>query len=231
MRVGQSATVTRPPVSVLLTACAAVATTVAGMAFAWSLRVPAPAARGVEPPPDELRCGPAACRPVVQREVGRDAVELLVGQGSGRIRTNGESGRYIFELTIAESGAAITDRSLECADAEVAVCLARGSVGTEVWGEVLVRRAGAWSRAQLPYVAGGGYLGLHDVNADGVADVVAAQQACASGVTCSRRFAQVFSLVGAKTELGCTTVVAEQDLLPGWPRVAPAPAQLHPCGS
>ncbi|MBB5955102.1 hypothetical protein FHS29_001672 [Saccharothrix tamanrassetensis] len=221
---------TRPQVAALLTACAAVLVTVAGMAFAWSLRPPAPAPQSVEPPPDELRCGATACQPVVKQDVGKDAVELLVGQGSGRIRINGASGRYIFELTIASSGAAITDRSLECVDAEVAVCLVRGAVGNEVWGEVLVRRANAWSRAQLPYVSSGAYLGLHDVNADAVADVVAVQRACASGVDCPRRFAQVFSLVGTKTELGCTAVVNHQDQLPGWPDVSPGAGQLRSCG-
>ncbi|WP_433265392.1 hypothetical protein ACQPZF_37805 [Actinosynnema sp. CS-041913] len=221
---------TRPPTAALLIACAAVVITTAGMVFAWSLRPPAPVSPDVGLSSDELRCGSVACQPVVEREVGNDTVELLVGQGSGRIRTNGESGRNIFELTIAESGAVITERSLECADAEVAVCLVRGVVGAEVWGEVLVRRSGTWSRAQLPYVASGAYLGLHDVNGDDAADVVAVQRACAPGVECSRRFAQVFSLVGAKTELGCTSVVAEPGLLPGWPDVSPGSAQLRSCG-
>ncbi|MEU6152329.1 hypothetical protein ABZ816_20260 [Actinosynnema sp. NPDC047251] len=222
---------TRPPVAALLVASLAVATTVAGMVIAWSLRPPEPAAPTTGPSVDDLRCGSVACQSVVRADVGGDAVEVLIGQGVGRIRTNGASGNNIFELTIAESGAAITADSLECRDAVVSVCLVHGSVGGEVRGELLVRRGGAWSRAQLPYVASGGYLGLGDVNADGVDDVVAVQRACSPGVDCSRRFAQVFSLVGDKAELGCTTVVATQDLLPGWPDVTPAPAQLRPCGA
>ncbi|MEV0678299.1 hypothetical protein AB0I60_17465 [Actinosynnema sp. NPDC050436] len=222
---------TRPPVAALLVACLAVATTVAGMAFAWSLRPPEPAAPSTEAGADDLRCGSVACQPVVRADVGGDTVELLYGQGVGRIRTGGASGRNIFELTIAESGAAITADSLECADAAVSVCLVRGAAGGEVRGELLVRRAGAWSRAQLPYLASGGYLGLRDVDGDGVEDVVAVQRACGSGPDCPRRFAQVFSLAGAKAELGCTSVVAHQDQLPGWPDVNPSPAQLHPCGT
>ncbi|WP_309112431.1 hypothetical protein [Saccharothrix sp.] len=200
------------------------------MVFAWSLRPDDTAERGVSPTQDELRCGTTACQVAVTTDVGRDTVAVLVGQGSGRISTNGASGRNIFELTIAEQGATITDGSLECVDAEVAVCLVRGPGPAEVLGEVLVRRSGAWSRAQVPYVAGGGYLGLHDVDADGVADVVAVQRACAPGVDCTRRFAQVFSLVGPKPELGCTQVVADQTQLPGWPTVQPTPTQLRPCG-
>ncbi|MEU4801930.1 hypothetical protein [Actinosynnema sp. NPDC023587] len=221
----------RPPATALIVACLAVATTVAGMVFAWSLRPPPPVAPTGEPAADDLRCGSVACQPVVRADVGADTVELLYGQGVGRIRTNGASGRNIFELTIAESGAAITADSLECTNAAVSVCLVRGSLGGEVRGELLVRRSGAWSRAQLPYVASGGYLGLRDVDGDGVDDVVAVQRACGPGADCPRRFAQVFSLVGGKSELGCTTVVGDRALLPGWPDVAPAFTQLHRCGA
>lgn len=230
--------VSRPNLPALLTACLAVAITAAGMVFAWSLRPDDTAERGVSPTQDELRCGPTACQVVVSADVGRDTVAVLVGQGAGvgqgqgagRISTNGASGRNIFELTIAEQGAAITDGSLECVDAEVAVCLVRGPARAEVLGEVLVRRSGAWSRAQVPYVAGGGYLGLHDVDEDGVADVVAVQRACAPGVDCSRRFAQVFSLVGPSADLGCTPVVPDASQLPGWPAVQPGRNHLRPCG-
>ncbi len=201
------------------------------MFFAWSLRPPAPAAAGPPPTVDDLRCGSVACQSVVRADVGKDTVEVMVGQGVGRIRTSGVSGRSIFELTIAESGAAVTDRSLECADAEVAVCLVRGQVGNEMLGELLVRRSGSWTRTQLPYVASGAYLALRDVNADGVADVVAVQRSCAPGADCSRRFAQVFSLVGPEQELGCTPVVAAPDQLPGWPTVSPNPTDLRSCSS
>jgi hypothetical protein len=201
------------------------------MLFAWSLRVPAPGDPSHDPvTADELRCGGTACRLVVKQDVGRDAVEVLTGEGTGRIRTTGASGRTIFELAIAGSGAAVDERSLQCVDAEVAVCLVRGLSGDEMHGEVLVRRSG-WSRVQASYVASGGYLGLDDVDDDGVADVVAVQRSCKPGTDCARRFAQVFSTTDAKAGLGCTTVVAEPELLPGWPVVAPSPAQLRPCGS
>lgn len=228
--VEQSAIVTRPPMAALLTACAAVLITIAGLVTAWSLRPPAvtgPAAT----PQDELRCGTTACRSVVKQEVGVDSVELLVGDGAGRIRTTGASGPTIFELTIASSGARIDASSLQCLDAEVGVCLVRGEVNGEVLGEVLVRRSGAWSRAQVPYLASGAYLALHDVNRDTVADVVAVQKACQAGADCARRFAQVFSLAGGGGELGCTPVVRSAESLPGWPTVTPDPADLRQCGS
>ncbi|WP_158844347.1 hypothetical protein [Saccharothrix deserti] len=167
----------------------------------------------------------------MKREVGVDSVELVVGEGAGRIRTSGASGPNIFEMTIASSGAAITDESLQCVDAEVAVCLVRGEVGGEVLGEVLVRRSGAWTRAQVPYVSSGSYLALLDVNSDTVADVVAVQRACPAGVDCSRWFAQVFSLAGGGGELGCTPVFPTPESLPGWPQVAPAPSSLRQCGA
>ncbi|WP_367135237.1 hypothetical protein [Saccharothrix sp. HUAS TT1] len=157
-------------------------------------------------------------------------MELLVGEGAGRIRTNGASGPNIFELTIASSGAQIDSDSLRCVDAEVGVCLVRGGVGGEVLGEVLVRRSGAWSRAQVPYVSSGAYLALVDVNADAVADVVAVQRSCQVDADCSRWFAQVFSLTGGGGELGCTPVVREPESLPGWPTVTPDPSDLRPCG-
>ncbi|MFE2753522.1 hypothetical protein ACFXGA_16150 [Actinosynnema sp. NPDC059335] len=158
-------------------------------------------------------------------------MELLVGEGAGRIRTSGASGPNIFELTIAASGARIDAGSLQCVDAEVAVCLVRGEAGGEALGEVLVRRSGAWSRAQVPYVSSGAYLALHDVDDDTVADVVAVQRACPAGVACSRWFAQVFSLAGRGGEMGCTPVVREPESLPGWPTVTPDPADLRQCGT
>ncbi|WP_447004308.1 hypothetical protein ACRAKI_32515 [Saccharothrix isguenensis] len=222
---------TRPPTAVLAISCAAVLITVTGLLIAWSLRPPAITDAGAEPPREGLRCGTTACRSVVKQQVGADSVELLVGEGAGRIRTGGASGPNIFELTIALSGARISEQSLQCLDAEVAVCLARGEVGGEVLGEVLVRRSGAWSRAQVPYVSSGAYLALHDVDQDAVADVVAVQRACPKGADCARWFVQVFSLAGGGGELGCTPVVSEPEALPGWPGVAPDPSELRQCGT
>ncbi|MGM1060308.1 hypothetical protein [Saccharothrix sp. Mg75] len=226
-----------PPKPALVVACAAVLVTVTGLVTAWSLRPPDQADPGAAPTQDQLRCGTTACRPVVQQGVGADSVELLVGSGEGRIRTSGASGSNIFELTIAASGAEITDRSLRCADAEVAVCLVRGTAGAEVRGEVIVRRSGAWTRAQAPYAASGGHLALADVDRDAVADVVAVQRACpggAGGADCGRRFVQVFSVVGTGEagggEVGCTPVVGSPEELPGGPEAVPDPATLVRCG-
>ncbi|MFD1150336.1 hypothetical protein [Saccharothrix hoggarensis] len=222
---------TRPPTAALVVACAAVLTTVAGLVIAWSLRPPALSDAGATAPQDELRCGTTTCRSIVKREVGVDSVELLVGEGAGRIRTAGASGPNIFELTIASSGAEITEASLQCVDAEVGVCLVRGEVDGEVLGEVLVRRSGAWSRAQVPYVSSGAYLALRDVDDDTVADVVAVQRACPSGDDCAGWFAQVFSLAEGGGELGCTAVVDVPEALPGWPEVGPSPPDLGSCGT
>ncbi|MEU4745052.1 hypothetical protein AB0G02_31970 [Actinosynnema sp. NPDC023658] len=204
-------------------------TVVAGLVIAWSSRPPAAPDAAAAPPQDELRCGATACRSVVKQEVGVDSVELVVGEGAGRIRTSGASGPNIFELTIASSGARIDAGSLQCVDGEVSVCLVRGEVGGEALGEVLVRRSGAWSRAQRPYVSSGAYLALQDVDKDAVVDVVAVQRACRAGSECSLRFAQVFSLAGGGGELGCTPVVEGVESLPGWPTVTPDPSDLRQC--
>jgi hypothetical protein len=205
--------------------------TVAGLVIAWSLRPSTAPDPGAATPQDELRCGTTACRSVVKQEVGVDSVELVVGKGAGRIRTNGASGPNIFELTIASSGARIDESSLQCVDAEVAVCLVRGEVGGEVLGEVLVRRSGAWSRAQVPYVSSGGYLALHDVNRDAVADVVAVQRVCKGDADCAPWFAQVFSPADGGGELGCTQMVRAAESLPGWPTVTPDASDLRRCGA
>ncbi|WP_189225668.1 hypothetical protein [Saccharothrix coeruleofusca] len=221
---------TRPPATVLSTACAAVAITVAGVLYAWSTRPAALSDADLSPPRDELMCGTTACRSVAEAVVVGDEVEVLAGQGSGYTRTSGTSGRYIFELAVAQSGAELNDESLSCVDAETSVCLVRGKAGTEELGEVLVRRGAVWTKAPRPYVSSGGHLGLHDVDGDGVVDVVAVQRACPAGQECLRRFAQVFTLAGETGELGCTAIVAEPEALPGWPIVRPPQAGLRPCG-
>ncbi|WP_143035887.1 hypothetical protein [Lentzea fradiae] len=171
-----------------------------------------------------MRCGTTACQVVIGKSVGRDLVELLAGTGGGRIRVTGESGPFAFEMIIAESGAAVTDKSLQCVEAEVSVCLVHGARGSELLGEVLVRKDGTWSRAQA-YLATGGYLGLHDVDEDGTADVVAVQLACDG--QCANAFVQVFSVLGP--DLGCTAAAPARDQLPGWPAPVPSLSQLRPC--
>ncbi|WP_345015999.1 hypothetical protein [Saccharothrix violaceirubra] len=218
---------TRPPLAALFVACVAVAVTAAGMAYAFSLRPPATSTTQVTTttPKDDLRCGKAPCTPLTSREVGTDTVELLAGGDVGRIRISGPAGRDIFESISAQQGAKLSTDSLQCVVGEVALCLVRGTAPGAVVGEVLLRRAGAWTRAEVPYLASGDYLGLHDVNGDGVADVVAVQSACGQA-PCPRRFTQVFSVVG-ESDLGCSAVVDQPQDLPGWPTVTPDPASLR----
>jgi hypothetical protein len=196
---------------------------VAGLVFAYFQR-PDSTDSGQRGTDSALRCGTTVCQVVIGKSVGRDLVELLGGTGGGRIRISGESGPFIFEMTIAESGAVVNDESLQCVDAAVSVCLVHGARGTELLGEVLVRKDGTWSRAQA-YLSTGGFLGLHDVDSDGTADVVAVQLACDG--QCVNAFVQVFSIAGP--DLGCTTAAPARDQLPGWPAPVPALSQLRPC--
>lgn len=206
-----------------MTAVVAVVIVVAGLVYAYFRRADGTdSAASVTG--DGALCGTTVCQVVIGRSVGRDLVELLVGTGGGRIRISGESGPFAFEMIIAESGAAVTGKSLQCVDAEVSVCLVHGARGTELLGEVLVRKDDTWSRAQA-YLATGGFLGLHDVDGDGIADVVAAQLACDGH--CANAFVQVFSVLGP--DLGCTATAPVPDQLAGWPAPVPQLSQLRPC--
>ncbi|WNV90662.1 hypothetical protein [Umezawaea sp. Da 62-37] len=221
----------KAPRSVPATAGAAVLVIVGCLVTAYLLRPSAPgSAAGPPTGEDDLRCGGADCRSVVKADVGADTVDLVVGAGTGRIRIVGAGGSNIFESTVVESGARIDERSLECVASKVSVCLVRGPSGDEVLGEVLVGRDGTWNRAQARYLATGGYLALHDVDGDAVADVVAVQREC-DGKVCARVYAQVFSFTGSREPLGCTAPVDTDEELPGWPAVAPAAADLSPCGA
>jgi hypothetical protein len=218
---------------VLFAAGAAVLVIVGCLVTAYTLRPPsapdpaAPASPAAEP---GLRCGTTACHGVARQDVGVDVVEVLVGEGGGRIRVTGPAGPNIFESTVVESGGQVDAQSLECVSAEVSVCLVRGKAGEELLGEVLVGRAGAWSRAQARYLATGGYLALRDVDGDKVADVIAVQRPC-DPTGCKKPYAQVFSFTGGKSLLGCTAAVNALEELPGWPAVAPAAADLRACGA
>ncbi|HUQ55969.1 hypothetical protein [Lentzea sp.] len=206
-----------------MVAVVAAVVVVAGLVFAYFQRPDSTDSgqRGTDP---AMRCGTTVCQVVIGKSVGRDLVELLGGTGGGRIRISGESGPFVFEMTVAESGAVVDDRSLQCVDAAVSVCLVHGARGTDLLGEVLVRKDGTWSRAQA-YLSTGGFLGLHDVDSDGTADVVAVQLACDG--QCVNAFVQVFSIAGP--DLGCTTAAPARDQLPGWPAPVPTLSQLRPC--
>jgi hypothetical protein len=225
--------VAEAPRSVLFAAGAAVLVIVGCLVTAYTLRPPAapgPAAPESSAADAGLRCGTTACHGVVKQDVGADVVEVLVGEGGGRIKVTGPTGLNMFESTVVESGGQVNAQSLECVSAEVSVCLVRGRAGEELLGEVLVGRAGTWTRAQARYLATGGYLALHDVDGDQVADVVAVQRPC-DPTGCKRSYAQVFSFTGAKSLLGCTAAVNALEELPGWPAVAPAAADLRSCGA
>jgi hypothetical protein len=209
---------------VQVVAVAAAVVVLAGLVFAY-LQRPNSTDSGQYGADAGLRCGTTVCQVVIGRSVGRDLVELLAGTGGGRIRVTGESGPFLFEMTIAESGATVTDESLVCAEAPVSVCLVRGEQGRKVLGEVLVRKDGTWSRAQAAYLSSAGYLGLHDVDEDGTADVVSAQRACDG--QCNDAFVQVFSALGAN--IGCTTPAPAREQLAGWPAPVPKLSQLRPC--
>ena len=221
------------PRSVLVAAGAAVLVVVGCLVAAYALRPPsAPDPSGGDRSAADagLRCGSTACRTAVKSDVGADVVEVLVGEGGGRIKVTGPAGPNIFESTVVDSGGVIDAQSLECVSAEVSVCLVRGKSGEELLGEVLVGRGGTWTRAQARYLATGGYLALHDVDGDQVADVVAVQRPC-DPTGCKRSYAQVFSFSGTKPLLGCTAAVNALEDLPGWPTVAPAAADLRSCGA
>lgn len=205
-------------------AVAAAVVVIAGLVFAYFQR-PNNTDSGQSGADGGMRCGTTTCQSIVGKSVGKDMVELLGGTGGGRIRVTGETGTFIFEMNTAEAGAKITGESLLCKDAAVAVCLVRGPQNNEVLGEVLVRKNGTWSRVQTTYLASAEYLGLHDVNEDGVADIVAAQLACKG--QCRNAFVQVFSALGP--DIGCTATAPAREQLPGWPAPVPKLSQLRPC--
>ncbi len=197
---------------------------VAGLVYAYSQR-PHHTDSGQSGTDSGMRCGTTVCQVIIGKSVGRDLVELLGGTGGGRIRVTGESGPFIFEMTIAETGATVNDTSLQCSEAPVSVCLVRGTQNGKSLGEVLIRKDGTWSRAQTAYQATAGYIGLHDVNEDGTADIVAAQLACDG--QCNNAFMQVFSAVGPV--IGCTSPAPAREQLTGWPTPAPKMSQIRPC--
>ncbi|MDX8051918.1 hypothetical protein SK571_21205 [Lentzea sp. BCCO 10_0798] len=212
--------------SVQVVAVVAAVVFAAGLVFAYFQRPNGTDSgqSGIDP---GMRCGTTVCQVVIGKSVGKDLVELLSGTGGGRIRVTGESGPFVFEMTIAESGATVNGQSLLCSEATISVCLVRGEQNGKVLGEVLIRKDGTWSRAQAAYLSSAGYLGLHDVNEDGTADVVSAQRGCDG--QCNNSFVQVFSALGPI--IGCTTPAPAREQLAGWPAPAPKLSQLRPCAN
>ncbi|MCP2165425.1 hypothetical protein [Goodfellowiella coeruleoviolacea] len=179
-----------------------------------------------------LQCGSQACQSVATQQVGQESVELLSDPAGriGRVRVSGAGAPSVFEATITQLGAQLTANSLQCATGVSAVCLVRGTSpsGGSV-GEVLLAKDGAWSRIDVPYYSAGSYLGLADVNRDGVADVVSVQYDCDSAelTGCQRVFLWVFEATG--DNIGCTATVTGVEQLAGWPNPAPEMGQLYPC--
>ncbi|MFS8096545.1 hypothetical protein LFM09_05330 [Lentzea alba] len=210
--------------SLQVVAVVAAVVVVAGVVFAYFQR-PNNTDSGQSGTDSGMRCGTTVCQVIIGKSVGKDLVELLGGTGGGRIRVTGETGPFIFEMTIAESGAAVNGDSLQCSDGTVSVCLVRGEHAGDWHGEVLIRRDGTWSRAQAGYLANAGFLGLHDVNEDGTGDVVASQLACDG--QCKNAYVQVYSVLGP--DIGCTTTAPSREQLVGWPVPVPKMSQLRPC--
>jgi hypothetical protein len=227
------------PRSVVVTALTAALVAAGAMAAAGVLRLhPAgsDAAGGSQAPPAQnaaLQCDRGPCLPLTSQQVGGDTVDLLADASgaSGRLRVAGSAASNIFETRITQStGARLTADSLQCVAGATSVCLVRGNSQDGTSGEVLVGRSGVWSRAEIPYFSSAGYLALRDVDGDRVPEVVAVQQDCGDGAPggeCQRVFAEVFTLSG--NEMGCTRSVGGKAALPGWPVVAPVPAQLRSC--
>ncbi|MEV6243507.1 hypothetical protein [Lentzea sp. NPDC051838] len=210
--------------SVQVTAVVAAVVVVAGLVYAYFQR-PNNTDSGQSGTDSGMRCGTTVCQVIIGKSVGKDLVELLGGTGGGRIRVTGASGPFIFEMTIAETGAIVNGDSLQCKEAPVSVCLVRGKQNGKMLGEVLVRKDGTWSRAQTAYQASAGSMELHDVNDDGTADIVAVQLGCDG--QCNDAFVQVFSAVGPV--IGCTSPAPAKEQLAGWPTPAPKMSQIRPC--
>lgn len=201
-----------------MTAWVAALVTIAGMVYAFLQR---PSVRDETGGDVNLRCGTTVCQSVMGLGVDDDMVEVLTGTGGGVIRVTGRGEPFVFVLAIADNGARIEGSSaLECTPAATAVCLVRGQRGEDVLGEAVVRKDGMWSRVSTPYVATGGFVGLHDVDKDGTADVVAVQLGCGGGCA----FTQVFSVV-RNDALGCTDHAKSRDEA----NRTPDQAQLRPC--
>lgn len=206
--------------SVLVTAVAAVLVTVAGMVYAFLQRPSTgDGGRGVGA---ELKCGTTVCQSVIGRGVGSDHVELLLGVGGGRIKISSDSGAVvIFEISIMAAGAEVKGAdALQCVQGPESVCLVRGTLDGEVVGETLVWRKGTWERVTTTYVSSGAYLALHDVDSNGIADVVAVKLACDG--QCDTAYVQAFKPTGAP--LGCSAPVAKDKV-----NRTPASAELRPC--
>lgn len=179
-----------------------------------------------------LQCASGPCRSLASTTVAGSTVQLLANTAAttGRVRIVTAQGLdSVFETTISQLGAALTAQSLSCVDATTPVCLVSGTGSQGSAGEVFLETGGDWSRADAPYFASGGYIGLRGDGAKGP-EVLTAQLSCDSNSSqCATApvYLQVFAVTGET--LGCTAPVSKLDRLPGWPNVTVSPAQLHDC--
>ncbi|WP_086821154.1 hypothetical protein [Allokutzneria sp. NRRL B-24872] len=232
--------VSSAPKSVVVTMWASAVVTVAALVTVASLPnaldggTPSgapPTSTTAPAPQGQLYCNTGPCKVLATQRVEGDQVELLTDKngGNGRIRVGRDNTHSIFEVTIGQYAARLTPQSLSCVLGRLAVCLVSGEAGDTVTGELFVRGPEAWERAQSAYVATAGLMNLHDVDGNGVAELVTAQSSCGSGASyCDSYFLEVWS---TETEqMGCTAPVTKIDRLPGYPSaLAPAKSALRKC--
>ncbi|MFB9904714.1 hypothetical protein [Allokutzneria oryzae] len=228
------------PRSVIVTMCACAVVTlvsltiaaVRGMSDAAPGSPPSSSSSSAPPPGSgQLYCNTGPCKVLASQRVEGDQVELLADAsgGNGRIRVVRGNTHSIFEVTIGQYATRLAPQSLSCAPGRAAVCLVSGEAGDTVTGELFVRGPEAWERAQSAYVATAGLMNLHDVDGDGVPELVTAQSGCDSGATlCRTYFIEVWST--DTEQVGCTAPVDRLDRLPGYPSaLAPAKTALRKC--
>ncbi len=180
-----------------------------------------------------LQCANGPCRTLASTTIAGSSVQLLVNAAAtiGRVRIVTAQGLdSVFETTINQLGAALTAQSLSCVDATTPVCMVSGTGPQGSAGEVFVETDGGWARADAPYFASGGYLGLRADGTQGV-EVLAAQANCDDDLSTQCASAPVYLQVFAVTgdTLGCTSPVSRLNRLPGWPNVTVSQAQLRAC--
>jgi hypothetical protein len=229
--------------AVVVTACVAAALTLLALAGAILLR-PHQTGTGAGAPGNTgsglttaaanatLQCSDGPCRSLASTTVAGSTVQLLANGAAttGRVRIVTPQGLdSVFETTISQLGAKLTAQSLSCVNATTPVCMVSGTGSEGSAGEVFLETGGDWARADAPYFASGGYIGLRADGSQGP-EVLTAQTSCdANSPQCPTApvYLQVFTVTG--DTLGCTSPVSRLDRLPGWPNVTVTQSQLRDC--
>ncbi len=190
-----------------------------------------PAVTDAAPAPG-VDCGGSACREIGAMSVGSVPVVLLADdagkQGVVRIGTD-----TVFPLIVNDMGVTLASDSLRCVDGATPVCLVRGDVSGGSAGELFVARGGIWRDTGKPYFSDAGTIALHDVTADGIADVIVVRHECPGAQSGSARcqaapvLAEVYEV--ARGTVGCTRRYTAPSELKGWPEVRLTRADLRPC--